>query len=91
MDSLHSLDSASGFEPLGRGIEALRARLSEFNNIFNILFKNRCKHRILTIEIEKRDIKKDMFKEVGKENIKHDFGEEIAIEINENKLKELSD
>ena len=27
MDSLHSLDSASGFEPLGRGIEALRALL----------------------------------------------------------------
>ena len=25
LDSLHSLDSASGFEPLGRGIEALRA------------------------------------------------------------------
>lgn len=30
MDSLHSLDSASGFEPLGRGIEALRALLDYF-------------------------------------------------------------
>ncbi len=30
MDSLHSLDSASGFEPLGRGIEALRALLGYF-------------------------------------------------------------
>ena len=30
MDSLHSLDSASGFEPLGRGIEALRALLEYF-------------------------------------------------------------
>ncbi len=32
MDSLHSLDSASGFEPLGRGIEALRALLDYFIN-----------------------------------------------------------
>src|SRR3989344_306465 len=30
LDSLHSLDSASGFEPLGRGIEALRALLDYF-------------------------------------------------------------
>lgn len=38
MDSLHSLDSASGFEPLGRGIEALRALLGYFiNQTINLL------------------------------------------------------
>jgi hypothetical protein len=38
LDSLHSLDSASGFEPLGRGIEALRALLGYFiNQTINLL------------------------------------------------------
>ena len=35
---MHSLDSASGFEPLGRGIEALRALFHNTKNYYNPTF-----------------------------------------------------